>query len=156
MTILARAIQDRFPKYYHYFATRTLRVPRQGRCATTIICSAAFAGVDGMKTGYIHDSGFNIVASVRRGPRHILAVVFGGRTAEARDARVVSLIDNNINVASIKRTAPPIVEGSADRGGARQGRQGSQGRKDKAAAASPAPQRAEPAPGSTDPIKPIR
>ena len=40
------------------------------------------AGVDGMKTGYIHDFGFNIVVSMRRGPRHILAVVFGGRTAQ--------------------------------------------------------------------------
>ena len=38
-------------------------------------------GVDGIKTGYIHDSGFNIVTSVHRDGRHIVAVVFGGRTA---------------------------------------------------------------------------
>ena len=38
-------------------------------------------GVDGIKTGYIRDSGFNIVTSVRRDNRHIIAVVFGGRTA---------------------------------------------------------------------------
>ena len=56
-------------------------------------------GVDGIKTGYIRDSGFNIVTSVHRGGRHIVAVVFGGRTADARDARMRSLIDNNINVA---------------------------------------------------------
>ena len=68
-------------------------------------------GVDGIKTGYIHDSGFNIVTSVRRANRHIVAVVFGGRTADARDARVRSLIDNNINIAAVKRTAPPVVEG---------------------------------------------
>ena len=37
--------------------------------------------------------------------------MFGGNTAEARDARVRALIDNNINVASLKRTAPPVVEG---------------------------------------------
>ena len=71
------------------------------------------AGVDGIKTGYIHASGFNIVTSVHRNNRHIIAVVFGGHTAEARDARVRSLIDNNINVASAKRTAPPVVEGWA-------------------------------------------
>ena len=68
-------------------------------------------GVDGIKTGYIHDSGFNIVTSVHRNNRHIVAVVFGGHTADARDARVRSLIDNNINIASAKRTAPPVVEG---------------------------------------------
>ena len=67
------------------------------QCATTIICSARVDGVDGIKTGYIRASGFNIVTSVRRGSRHIVAVVFGGRTADARDARVRSLIDNNIN-----------------------------------------------------------
>ena len=73
----------------------------------------AVDGVDGIKTGYIHDSGFNIVTSVNRNNRHIVAVVFGGHTAEARDARVRSLIDNNINIASAKRTAPPVVEGWA-------------------------------------------
>ena len=39
-------------------------------------------GVDGIKTGYTHASGFNLVTSVRRGNRHIVAVVLGGRTAE--------------------------------------------------------------------------
>ncbi len=105
-------------------------------------------GVDGIKTGYIHDSGFNIVTSVRRGNRHIVAVVFGGRTAAARDARMRSMIDNNINIAALKRTAPPIVE-SRETAEAR-----AKDGKEIVAAAPPAPQHAEPALGSTDPIKP--
>ena len=110
MTILGRAIQDRFPQYYHYFATRTLTY-RGEEFRNHNHLLGRVAGVDGMKTGYIHDSGFNIIVSMRRGPRHVLAVVFGGRTASARDARVVGLLDDTIQLASVKRTAPRMSEG---------------------------------------------
>ncbi len=40
-------------------------------------------GVDGIKTGYTRASGFNLVTSVQRGDRHIVAVVLGGRSAGA-------------------------------------------------------------------------
>jgi D-alanyl-D-alanine carboxypeptidase len=109
-SILARAIQDRFPQYYHYFSTPSF-VFRGKVIRNHNHLLGRVPGLDGMKTGYIRASGFNIVTSVRRGGRHIIAVVFGGRTASARDARVVGLIDSNINVASIKRTAPPLAEG---------------------------------------------
>src|SRR3974390_3488043 len=109
--ILGRAIQDRFPKYYGYFSTRTFTF-RGNTVRNHNHLLGTVAGVDGIKTGYIHDSGFNIVTSVRRSNRYIVAVVFGGRTANASDARVVSLIDSNINVAAATRTAPPVVEGS--------------------------------------------
>ena len=108
--ILGRAIQDRFPNYYHYFATRTFEY-RGHAIRNHNHLLGAVDGVDGIKTGYIHDSGFNIVTSVRRANHHLIAVVFGGRSAPARDARVRSLIDNNINIAAVKRTAPPVVEG---------------------------------------------
>ena len=112
--VLGRAIQDRFPNYYHYFATRTFEY-RGHAIRNHNHLLGTVDGVDGIKTGYIHDSGFNIVTSVRRANHHIVAVVFGGRSAQARDARVRSLIDNNINIAAVKRTAPPVVELSACR-----------------------------------------
>jgi len=160
--ILGRAIQDRFPNYYHYFATRTFdfrgkSIRNHNHLLGTI------DGVDGIKTGYIRDSGFNIVTSVRRANRHVVAVVFGGRTADARDARVRSLIDNNINIAVVKRTAPLVVEGwetaqarkdtkdkDIDRTGSAPVRVAS------AAPTTPvAPSAIDaPLPGSTDPIKP--
>ncbi len=108
--ILGRAIQDRFPNYYTYFATRTFDF-RGKSIRNHNHLLGVVDGIDGIKTGYIHESGFNIVTSVRRANHHLVAVVFGGRTADARDARVRSLIDNNINIAAIKRTAPPVVEG---------------------------------------------
>jgi D-alanyl-D-alanine carboxypeptidase len=109
-SILARAMQDRFPQYYYYFSTPSF-VFRGKVIRNHNHLLGRLPGVDGMKTGYIRASGFNIVTSVRRNNRHVIAVVFGGRTANARDARVVSLIENNINIASAKRTAPPLVEG---------------------------------------------
>jgi len=160
--ILGRAIQDRFPKYYGYFSTRTFTF-RGDTVRNHNHLLGTVAGVDGIKTGYIHDSGFNIVTSVRRSNRHIVAAVFGGRTANARDARMVGLIDSNINVAAATRTAPPVVEGS-DVAEARV----KEINEIKEAATKPrvasivpiAPARApvdrrdEPAIGSTEPIKP--
>src|SRR5947199_10533495 len=67
-------------------------------------------GVDGIKTGYTRASGFNLVSSVRRGGRHIVAVVFGGSSSGARDARMRDLIEQHIAEASIERTVPTIAE----------------------------------------------
>src|SRR6185437_13976890 len=152
--ILGRAIQDRFPNFYRYFATRTFDF-RGHTIRNHNHLLGAIDGLDGIKTGYIHESGFNIVTSIHRANRHIIAVVFGGRSAEARDARVRSLIDNNINIAAIKRTAPPVMEGwetaqarkdikDEDRTGSAPVR----------VAAVAAPASDAPLPGSTDPIKP--
>jgi D-alanyl-D-alanine carboxypeptidase len=149
--VLGRAIQDRFPNYYRYFATRTFEF-RGKSIRNHNHLLGAVDGVDGIKTGYIRDSGFNIVTSIRRANRHLIAVVFGGRSADARDARARSLIENNINIAAVKRTAPPLVEGWET----------AQARKDddrtgsapvRLASASPVAIDG-PAPGSTEPIKP--
>lgn len=110
--LLGRALEDRFPRYFHYFSTRAFVFRgRTIRGHNRLLGSVD--GVDGIKTGYIHDSGFNIVTSVHRNNRSIIAVVFGGRTARARDARVRGLIDDTIKMAAVRRTAPPIAEGTA-------------------------------------------
>jgi D-alanyl-D-alanine carboxypeptidase len=109
-SIIGRALRDRFPQYFHYFATRSFEFRgRVVRGHNHLLGNVA--GVDGIKTGYIHESGFNIVTSVHRGDRYVVAVVFGGRTARARDARVESLIDDTMSRAVAKRTAPKVVEG---------------------------------------------
>jgi D-alanyl-D-alanine carboxypeptidase len=172
-SILARAIQDRFPQYYHYFSTPSF-VFRGNVIRNHNHLLGRVPGLDGMKTGYIRASGFNIVTSVRRGGRHIIAVVFGGSSASARDARVVSLIDGNINVASIKRTAPPLAEGVETADADADVPEVKETRETKVAAVAPAPvvtppavaapplapapsrsaEVQQPEPGSTDPIKP--
>jgi D-alanyl-D-alanine carboxypeptidase len=67
-------------------------------------------GVHGIKTGYIRASGFNLVSAVERGERRLVAVVLGGTSAGARDAKMRNLIEQKISLASVKRTAPRIVE----------------------------------------------
>ena len=131
MAILGRAIQDRFPKYYQYFSTRTFAFHgKEMRNHNHLLGN--IAGVDGIKTGYIHDSGFNIVISIRRNNRHIVAVVFGGRTAECARRSRRKPDRQHHHIASTKRTAPPVTEGWAvaerrakERDGkSRQGRRG--------------------------------
>ncbi|MEZ5841147.1 MAG: D-alanyl-D-alanine carboxypeptidase [Hyphomicrobiales bacterium] len=107
--LLGRAIQDHFPKHYKFFATRSFAY--KGRTyGNHNRLLGRVRGVDGIKTGYTRASGFNLVSSVKRGPRHIVAVVMGGKTGRSRDAQMASLIKTHINRAtSGKRTAPLIA-----------------------------------------------
>jgi D-alanyl-D-alanine carboxypeptidase len=105
--ILGRAIQERFPKYYAYFSTRSFTF-RGHAIRNHNKLLGAVEGVDGIKTGYTNASGFNLVTSVRRGGRHIVAAVFGGRTANWRDARMRDLISKYIRVAALQRSAPKL------------------------------------------------
>jgi len=66
--------------------------------------------VDGIKTGYTRASGFNLVTSVRRDARHVVAVVLGGRSAQQRDARMRDLIGSHIIKASTKSTLTSVAE----------------------------------------------
>ena len=161
---LGRAIQDRFPNYYRYFATRTFDY-RGSSIRNHNHLLGTVDGVDGIKTGYIHESGFNIVTSVHRANHHIIAVVFGGRTAEARDARVRGLIESNVNVAAVKRTSPLVVEGwetaqaakDIARKDIKEGKEDDRTGSAPVRVASVTPTAVAvdaPAPGSTEPIKP--
>jgi D-alanyl-D-alanine carboxypeptidase len=67
-------------------------------------------GVDGIKTGYTEASGYNLVASVQRDAKHIVAVVLGGTSNGQRDGVMRQLIEAHIVHASAQRTAPPIME----------------------------------------------
>ncbi|AHB49418.1 D-Ala-D-Ala carboxypeptidase [Hyphomicrobium nitrativorans NL23] len=103
MLTLALRIQDDFPKHYHYFSTSTFTFgEKTWRSHNTLMRS--FPGMDGMKTGYIRASGFNLVSSVRTGNKHIVGVVFGGQTAAARNAHMQGLLFRALERASTQRT----------------------------------------------------
>jgi len=107
--ILGRAIQHRFPEYYRYFATPSFRY-RGIEMRNHNQLLGQVKGVDGIKTGYTDASGYNLVSSVWRNERHIVAVVLGGTSNAARDARMRQLIEEHIPQASAQRTAPKITE----------------------------------------------
>ena len=106
---LGRAIQDRFPRYYRYFATSSF-VYRGHAMRNHNKLLGRVDGVDGIKTGYTRMSGFNLVSSVRRGNRHIVAVVLGGASGGARDARMRALIEQHIASAATNRSVARIAE----------------------------------------------
>jgi len=110
---LGRAIQDRFPRYYRYFATNVFVYKgRAIRNHNRLLGSVE--GVDGIKTGYTRASGFNLVSSMRRGNRHLIGVVLGGRSGGSRDATMRSLLAENLEKAATRRTAVAINERGGD------------------------------------------
>jgi len=110
MATLGRAIQDRFPKLYHFFSIRTF-VWRGSPIGNHNHLLGSVEGVDGIKTGYTRASGFNLVTSVKRNNRFIVAVVLGGRSSRARDAHMRELIGDYMPRAYAgARTAPMIAE----------------------------------------------
>jgi len=106
--LLGRIIQERFPRQYHYFSTASFTY--HGEEMRNHNHLLGHDGVDGIKTGYTQASGFNLVTSVRRNNRHIVAVVLGGASAAARDARMRTLIEEHIATASTQHTATAIAE----------------------------------------------
>jgi D-alanyl-D-alanine carboxypeptidase len=109
--LLGRAIQERFPHYYRYFSTPSFTYHGNSMRNHNHLLGSV-EGVDGIKTGYTDASGFNLVTSLRRGNRHLVAVVLGGRSAGARDERMRDLLDQYIARAAERRTAPEIAEGA--------------------------------------------
>ena len=106
---LGRAIQDRFPRYYRYFGTTTF-VYKGNAIRNHNRLLGSVEGVDGIKTGYTRASGFNLVSSMRRGNRHLVGVVLGGRSGGSRDATMRSLLAENLEKAATKRTVAAITE----------------------------------------------
>lgn len=104
-SILGRALQDRFPRYYRYFSTTAFNF--RGRTITGHNhLLGSVEGVDGIKTGYIRASGFNLVTSMHRGNRFLIGVVLGGRSGGSRDAIMRNLLAENLPRAATTRPPP--------------------------------------------------
>ncbi len=121
MLTLALALQDHFPKYYPLFAHRAFTYDGNAhRSHNTLLGS--FEGTDGIKTGYTRASGFNLVSSVRRGQKHIVAAVFGGTSAAARNTQMRTLLALAITKASVsktRQTAPQLIARTRPQGDTR-------------------------------------
>jgi D-alanyl-D-alanine carboxypeptidase len=107
--LLGRAIQERFPRYYKFFSTETFVYHGEAMRNHNHLLGAV-DGVDGIKTGFTRASGFNLLTSLHRDGRYLIAVVMGGPSASERDERMRELIGAHIKEAALRRTAPTIVE----------------------------------------------
>jgi len=113
MLTLALRLQDEFPRQYKLFSTRTFNYAgSRYRNHNNLLRN--FSGTDGIKTGYTRASGFNLVASVRRDGKHVIGVVFGGRTAKSRDAQMRTMLTRSLRRASTQRTRKPLVVARAN------------------------------------------
>ncbi|PKU25873.1 D-alanyl-D-alanine carboxypeptidase [Telmatospirillum siberiense] len=92
MATLARALLHNHPRQYHYFSTGQFTYNGETMRNHNHLMEW-YDGVDGIKTGYIGASGFNLVASVKRDGRRLIGVVFGGQSAAARDRHMAQLLD---------------------------------------------------------------
>ncbi|MBF0305183.1 MAG: D-alanyl-D-alanine carboxypeptidase [Alphaproteobacteria bacterium] len=109
MATLGRALIRTHGRYYHYFSTRQF-VYKGDVIGTHNRLMLRYAGADGIKTGYINASGFNLVASAKREGQRLIGVVFGGNTAAARDNHMADLLDRGFAALSGGEKKPePLI-----------------------------------------------
>ena len=102
MAKMADYIIQNYPTYYRFFATKEFTY-RGKTYRNHNRLMQTYKGMDGMKTGYINASGFNLVASAKRGNRRLIGVVFGGRTSQSRNAHMAELLDKAFKTPQSKR-----------------------------------------------------
>lgn len=109
LSILARRLMADFPQFYDYFATERFHWKgRVYRSHNRLL--GRYPGADGLKTGYIRASGYNLAASAERNGRRVIAVYVGGRTARSRDDKVAQLLDlgfEQLRPAALVAHVPP-------------------------------------------------
>lgn len=92
MAKLGLALKRRFPQYAGYYRAKSFAYNGRTFRATNNLIGKV-AGVDGLKTGYIRMSGYNLVATANRGGKRLIVVVIGGESEAARDREVTRLIE---------------------------------------------------------------
>lgn len=99
MAMLARFVINTYPSYYRYFSTANFTYQGHSYHNHNRLMET-YKGMDGMKTGYVGPSGFNLVASAVRNDRRLIGVVFGGRSAASRNSHMANLLDNGFGRAN--------------------------------------------------------
>lgn len=96
LAVLSLYIEQTFPQYMPMFSTGVVTIGKT-RMESNNGLLEGFAGTTGMKTGYVCASGLNLVATVDRGGRQLLAVVLGGSSGRERNERAAELFVNALN-----------------------------------------------------------
>ena len=112
MALLGRALYRDFPQYYKFFSFTDFRYGGKTYRGHNKFVSS-YDGADGLKTGYIRASKFNLAASARRNGQRLFAVVFGASSPDRRDRQMANLLDgafshlDKIRMASFEPTPKP-------------------------------------------------
>lgn len=92
MALLGRRLMHDFPDRFSYFSTPHFVFRGRTHWNHNRLLNE-YDGTDGIKTGYVNDSGFNLVASAQRDGVRLVAAVFGGRTGRERDRHMMAILD---------------------------------------------------------------
>lgn len=116
MATLSLRVQRDFPQYYPYFRTKSFVYGKRTiRSHNRLL--GRFEGTDGIKTGYIRSSGFNLTTSAKRGDKRIIGVVMGGRTGRARDNYMIAMLNKAFPKCVGGTTLASAIEGTTPRMG---------------------------------------
>ncbi len=99
MARLGIALREHFPREFKYFSTTKFKFGKSTFGNHNKLLGRV-SGVNGIKTGYTRASGYNLVSSVDKNGRRIVAVVLGGRTGASRNAQMTKLINGHLKKAS--------------------------------------------------------
>ncbi|MGO2089541.1 MAG: serine hydrolase [Oceanisphaera sp.] len=94
LSILSLRLMKDHADYYHYFSTLTFTFNGKTYDSHNRMVKD-YAGTDGMKTGYIRASGFNVATSVLRDGQRLVGVVMGGKSSRSRNAEMTALLDSS-------------------------------------------------------------
>lgn len=111
MAKLASNILNNHRRYYHYFGQERFQFGGRTYKNTNGLLHW-LDGVDGFKTGYTRDSGYNLIVSAQRDGRRLIAVVLGGASGTSRNSHMQDLVDRGFNimgVAPVKSLAPVTI-----------------------------------------------
>ena len=107
MALLSQALIKGHARHYPYFS-RTSFTYNGAPVQTHNRLMSRYDGMDGIKTGFVNASGFNLAATAVRDGRRLIAVVLGGRTSRERDNRVAALLDHGFGVKPLRPNVSTI------------------------------------------------
>ncbi|MEZ0259740.1 MAG: serine hydrolase [Alphaproteobacteria bacterium] len=109
MAILCQSLIRDFPREYRYFSTPSFVYAGVTSMNHNKLL-ATYPGMDGIKTGYVYASGYNLAASAVQNGRRVTALIFGGRTSASRNSAMVTLLDNGFARLKDPRVAALIAQ----------------------------------------------
>ncbi|WP_411537040.1 D-alanyl-D-alanine carboxypeptidase family protein [Halomonas sp. 7T] len=101
MLILSVRVMQDFPQYYHYFGLQEFTY-RGTRHTSHNRLVRNYPGADGLKTGFIRASGFNVATTAVHNDRRLVGVVMGGFTGASRDTHMANLLDRSFSRAALR------------------------------------------------------
>jgi len=107
LAILARTLIREFPEYDYYWHIASIRLGKRIYRNTNKLIDA-YPGTDGMKTGFICASGFNLVATATRGDKRLIAVVLGATSSMGRSVKAAQLFERGFGADPLSWLKPSL------------------------------------------------